>query len=179
MLWGVELETDDEGEDSVRVRDGALVLESGRRNEMLRILSNGDGCCRVRASTRSQPHDAPWVPTSSSSSSDNPTACLSSGSGSGELERLRDCRASDCRASDRSNSASMLSFGGMDCTRQPALICSPIAFEGRRVCRCQRVYAVVAAETVEVDRMGAVFHVGQKSETAIAEHAPWCIVPVG
>ncbi len=54
MLWGVELDTEDEGEESVRVREGVRVLDSGRLNEMLRILSNGEGCCRVRSSARSQ-----------------------------------------------------------------------------------------------------------------------------
>ena len=44
MLWGVEFDIEEEGEDTVRVRDGvrARFLESGRRKEMFRILSKGD-----------------------------------------------------------------------------------------------------------------------------------------
>ena len=48
----MELDVDDDGEDTVRVSDGVLVRESGRRNETFLILSKGEG---YRASA-SGPH---------------------------------------------------------------------------------------------------------------------------
>ena len=42
-LCGVELEVEDDGEEVVRVSEGVRVRDSGRRKEMLRSLSNGDG----------------------------------------------------------------------------------------------------------------------------------------
>ena len=40
---------DEDGDDTVRVRDGVRVRlrESGRRKEMFLILSNGDGCSLI------------------------------------------------------------------------------------------------------------------------------------
>lgn len=46
-LCGVEFEVEDEGDDVVRVNDGVLVRESGRRKETFRNLSNGDGFHKV------------------------------------------------------------------------------------------------------------------------------------